>query len=58
VIIRIIETHDTTIAVSPIIPTIMYAILFVFSYSVNIIKKPETKKSQANYFEKVINNLT
>ena len=29
-----------------------------FSYSVNIIIKPETKKSQANYFEKVINNLT
>jgi hypothetical protein len=29
-----------------------------FSYSVNIIKKPETKKSQANYFKKVINNLT
>jgi len=58
VIIRIIEIHDTTIAASPIIPTIIYAILFVFSYSVNIIKKPETKKSQANYFEKVINNLT
>ena len=30
---------------------------FKFDYSVNIIKKPEIKKSQANYFAKVINNL-